>query len=128
MPGMSGMEGCAGVAGAEGCDGAGSWPGRGALSVIPPMPPCIIAMLRQQAQPLRAVCCGAERVSVVESPAAVRPMPHIMPLVGALAVEPVACPAPHIWAEAGAAQARARRVAERANEPRMGLSSIAIKR
>ena len=73
--------------------------GRCALPpIIPPMPPCIIAMLRQHGQPAAAWPCEGVLGAAVESVAAGRIMPH-MPLLAppmALAVAPVVCPPPHI--------------------------------
>ncbi len=81
----------------------------------PPLPPPIMAIIRQHGHPLCALCCEGERVSVIGSVAAagLAPAPHIMPppVAVALAGEPVAWPPPHIWALDGTAQASAITVA-----------------
>jgi Zn2+/Cd2+-exporting ATPase len=67
--------------------------------------------------------------AIGSEPAALPVMPHIIPPpeAGAVAVDPVVCPPPHIWALAGAAQARASTVAVRAREWRIVRSSILLR-
>jgi hypothetical protein len=90
------------------------------------MPPCIIAMLRQHGQPPAARWpCDGVLGSAIGSVAARWPMPHIMPPPAVVALAPVVLgEPPHIWAAAGAAQARARTVAVRARVLRMAHSSV----
>jgi hypothetical protein len=87
------------------------------------MPPCIIAMLRQHGHPPVAWPCEGVLGMAIGSVAAERIMPHMPPDAGALAVEPGVGAAPHIWALAGAAHARARAAAVKARELRMACSS-----
>jgi hypothetical protein len=113
MPGIPGTD--CGVEGA-----AGRW---APPPIIPPMPPCIIAMLRQHGHPPVACACEGVLGAVVGLVATGRIMPHMPPEAGALAIEPVAGAAPHICVLAGTAHASESTVAVRARELRILVSS-----
>ena len=113
MPGIPGID-----CGVEGVAGLCAPP-----PIIPPMPPCIIAMLRQHGHPPVAGPCEGALGAAVEPVAAGRIMPHMLPEAGALAVEPVVGAAPHICALAGTAHASESTVAVKARELRILVPS-----